>query len=67
MQEPLEARHRDDPSGPDLHGRREATSPGEAVQGVGVQAKPLGCLPDRDEVGSQQLRRCGAPDDFFHI
>ncbi len=55
MQEPLKAGHRDDPSGPDLHRWWESTSSGEAVQGVGVQAQPLGRLPDRDEVGSRSL------------
>jgi len=72
MQKPLKARHRYDPFSPDLHSWRESTGSGEAVQGVGVQAQPLGCLPDRDEVGSQRSSEVviGSPlfkDIVFHL
>lgn len=64
MQEPLETRHRYDPFGPDLHSWRESTGSVEAVQGVGVQAQPLGCVADRDEIGNQCLRRWGGAHDW---
>jgi hypothetical protein len=55
MEEPIEAWHRHDPPGADLHSWRESTGSGETVQRVRVQAQPLGRLPDRDEVGRQHL------------
>jgi hypothetical protein len=56
MEEPIEAWHRNDPPGADLHSWWESTGSGETVQRVRVQAQPLGRLPDRDEVGRQHLR-----------